>query len=56
MRCVEAIEEMAYTLGLTFYVHRTRKGEGLKMFEDDPVKSVHLVSDDDYARFMKELA
>ncbi len=37
-------------------IHFTRKGEGLKMFEDDPVKSVHLVTDDDYSRFMEELA
>ncbi len=36
-------------------IHKTRFGDGLKMFEDGK-KSVHLVSDDDYARFMEELA
>ncbi len=51
---VELIESTK--LGFVMLLHHTRKGEGLKMFEDDPVKSVHLVTDDDYARFMEELA
>ncbi len=57
--CVDSVEIIAWeTLFLedALVVHETRKGEGLKMFEDDPVKSVHLISDDDYARFMEELA
>ncbi len=51
---VEVITRLKF--GSSIRIHRTRKGEGIKMFEDDPVKSVHLVSDDDYARFMEELA
>ncbi len=57
--CVESIMMLAWEtlfLGDMICVHETRKGEGIKMFEDDPVKSVHLVTDDDYARFMEELA
>ncbi len=54
--CVDRIDELAWNSDIEIKVHFTRKGEGLKMFEDDPVKSVHLVSDDDYARFMEELA
>ncbi len=54
--CVDRIDELAWNSDIEIKVHFTRKGEGLKMFEDDPVKSVHLVSADDYARFMEELA
>ncbi|MGD0410456.1 MAG: thiamine pyrophosphate-dependent enzyme [Verrucomicrobiota bacterium] len=35
--------------------HHTRKGAGIKMFEDNPVKSVHLVTDADYKAILKEL-
>ncbi len=57
--CVESIMMLSWEtlfLGDMIRVHETRKGEGLKIFEDDPVKSVHLVTDEDYARFMEELA
>lgn len=36
--------------------HDTKKGAGIKMFEEHPEKSVHLVTDEDYAAIMKELA
>ncbi len=32
-----------------------RKGAGIKRFEDDPVKSVHLVTNEDFAELMEEL-
>ena len=35
--------------------HHTRKGAGIKMFEDNPIKSVHLVTEADYNAIMKEL-
>ncbi len=57
--CVDSVQVLSWEallLGDVLRVHETRKGEGLKMFEDDPVKSVHLVTDNDYARFMEELA
>lgn len=36
-------------------VHHTKKGAGLRMFEDNPIKSVHLVTDADYAELQKEI-
>ncbi len=51
----EILADIADRSDVRLTLHYTRKGEGLKMFEDDPVKSVHLVSPDDYARFMEEL-
>ncbi len=33
----------------------TNKGEGIKRFENDPIKSVHLVTDQDFAEIMEEL-
>ncbi len=35
--------------------HVTNKGQGIKMFEDEPIKSVHLVTDKDFANIMEEL-
>ncbi len=37
-------------------IHRTHKGAGVRMFEDNPAKSVHLVTDADYAVIIAELA
>lgn len=37
-------------------MHFTKKGQGIKRFEDDPQKSTHLVTDKDYAELMEELA
>ncbi len=34
----------------------TNKGEGIKMFEDNPAKSVHLVTPEDYQKIMEELS
>jgi transketolase N-terminal domain/subunit len=36
--------------------HFTRKGYGVKRFEDNPIKSVHLVTAQDYAEIMEELS
>jgi transketolase len=36
--------------------HRTRKGCGVSMFENNPGKSVHLVTPADFAAIMEELA
>lgn len=36
--------------------HRNPKGLGIRMFEADPIKSVHLVTDADYAAIMEEIA
>ncbi len=36
--------------------HQTLKGQGIARFEKDPVKSVHLVTDEDYAQIMEELS
>ncbi len=54
-RCVDAIYESEHFGLIRILRHYTKLGDGLKMFEDGK-KSVHLVSDDDYARFMEELA
>jgi transketolase N-terminal domain/subunit len=35
--------------------HMTKKGQGISMFEMCPEKSVHLLTDEDYATIMKEL-
>jgi transketolase len=35
--------------------YRSRKGRGIKMFESNPVQSVHLVTDAEYAAIMEEL-
>ncbi len=37
-------------------MHNFPKGYGIKMFEDNPIKSVHLVTDEDYASIMEEIA
>ncbi len=53
---VDAVRVIDHSiLGRNCFIHKTRFGDGLKMFQDGK-KSVHLVSDDDYARFMEELA
>jgi len=36
-------------------VYATKKGQGIARFENDPMKSVHLVTDQDYAEMMEEL-
>ncbi len=37
-------------------LHVGRKGSGIKRFEDDPIKSVHLMTDADFSEVMEELA
>ncbi len=41
-------------LGTRF--HRTQKGAGIRMFESNPAKSVHLVTAEDYATICEELS
>ena len=36
--------------------HKTRKGQGIKRFEENPAQSVHLVTDQDYKEIMEEIA
>ncbi len=37
-------------------LHFTAKGQGIRRFQGDPAKSVHLVTDQEYAEIMEELS
>jgi len=52
-RAVWTVEKLSRITPVT--VHSTVKGGGVKMFEQTPWKSTHLITDADYAAIMEEL-
>lgn len=49
--CIDAMKTI-----YPVFAHRTKKGDGIKMFEQHPEKSVHLVTDGEFANIMEELS
>lgn len=48
--CIDAMESIFF-----IHIHETKKGNGIRRFEDNPEKSVHLVTETEYAEIMEEL-